>query len=361
MAMPALSVCRISAHVQRFQLTQAASPAFGGRVALASRRFYALRTPPTASACSATSAATTRSPAAPTTCGAAVSAPTSSMFALNHTRSMHAMSQMPLWWQAAATSQQRRWQATQSASSGDAGQAKPGGEQQQQGAPGGEAGNAGENAKADPKAEQQNLSSFAKLKQDIINFPDIYNWANMINMAVFTVFCLCSTGTEGEAKWWVDFWGVDSTGFQPWAWLGHAVLTNNFLAMTFAMILFHSLAHATQVQIGGPALLAFCMTVSFLSGACMYLSQSALGNSGLTVEKQFGPWDVIAALMVFQFFSTGTTPWGLLLSYNGWVRYANLVGAVCILWYDPQPMVWGTLIGLALTKGKVFKPAVAAV
>jgi hypothetical protein len=217
---------------------------------------------------------------------------------------------------------------------------------------------AGEGATAEgaEKPKEPELGTFAKWREDLRTFPDIYNTANMLNMAIFTIFCLCSTGTEAEGKWWVDFWGVDGA-FAPWSWLLHSLLCTNFLAMTFAMILFHALSHATMAQIGSRNLLLFLAVVCSTSGALMYGTNAAFGEQlGLAKEKQFGPWDAIAALMVMQYLAVGMTPWGLLLSYNGWIRYANLVGAVCIVYYDPQPLVWGTLIGLALTKGKVFPP-----
>jgi uncharacterized membrane protein YgdD (TMEM256/DUF423 family) len=121
--------------------------------------------------------------------------------------------------------------------------------------------------------------------------------------------------------------------------------------MTFGMILFHALSHATMAQIGSRSLLLFLMTVVGASGALMYGTNAFFGESlGLAKEAQFGPWDALAVMMVN----------ALLLSYNGWVRYANLVGAVCIVHCDPQPLLWGTLIGLALTKGRIFPPMAKA-
>ena len=211
---------------------------------------------------------------------------------------------------------------------------------------------------AEKKPEEPQLNMFSKLRADLTTFPDIYNSANMLNMAIFTIFCLCSTGTEGEGHWWVNQWGVDGH-LQPWSWLLHSLLCNNFLTMTFAMILFHSLAHATMAQIGSRALILYLAITCTASGALMWASNSALGEY-LPKEKQFGPWDAIAALFVMQYFAVGTTPWGLLLSYNGWIKYANIVGGVCIVYYDPQPLLWGTLIGLALTRAGPFKPVIAA-
>eukprot|EP00672_Neobodo_designis_P011994 CAMPEP_0174856304 /NCGR_PEP_ID=MMETSP1114-20130205/35582_1 /TAXON_ID=312471 /ORGANISM="Neobodo designis, Strain CCAP 1951/1" /LENGTH=355 /DNA_ID=CAMNT_0016091097 /DNA_START=54 /DNA_END=1121 /DNA_ORIENTATION=+ len=249
-------------------------------------------------------------------------------------------------------------EASQQAKAGEGEQAKAEGAEGEKTAEG-DAKPEGDGAKKDDEGV---LSAFRKIKDDVRNFPDIYNAPNMLNMAIFTIFCLCSTGTEREATWWVDFWGVDGHSLQPWAWLGHSFLCNNFLAMTFGMILFHSLAHASMAALGGRQFATFVAAVAVASGALMWLTAATVGPSiGLADEKQFGPWDVLSALFVHQYLSNGTTPWGLMLSFNGWVRYANLVGAVCILWYDPQPLLWGTLLGLALTKGRIFPPAAAAV
>lgn len=336
-SVPSVTIHNISRRVQRVQLVQTATPSFSARFfsgansrVLATRRFYTMARPVGASSTLASSA-------------------WSSPAAAQGTSTLGS---------SAACYAQRRWQTTEAKTESAKTDAKAEEAGKTEGKPEGE----GEAKAEDKKKDEGVLSAFTKLKDDIKAFPDIYNPANMLNMAIFTIFCLCSTGTEGEANWWVDFWGVDGKSFQPWAWIGHALVTNNFLAMTFAMILFHSLAHATMAQIGGRSLMAFCAAAAAGSGALMWLSEATVGPSlGLADEKQFGPWDVISALFVYQYLAAGTTPWGLMLSFNGWVKYANLVGAVCIVWYDPQPLLWGTLIGLALTKGKVFPPVTAAV
>lgn len=258
----------------------------------------------------------------------------------------------------------RRFQATASAEGAKAQQQAAAGEEAQQkpGATEGDGAKPGEEGKQQqepPREEGGPFSAFSKLGGDIKAFPDIYNAANMLNMLLFTIFCLCSTGTEGEAAWWENFWSVDES-FKPWAWPAHSILCTNFLAMTFGMILFHALSHQTMAQIGSRSLMLFLATVATTSGVCMWATNNALGNY-IGKEKQYGPWDILAALMVMQYLAIGQTPWGLLLSYNGWIRYANLVGGVVIIYYDPQPLFWGTVIGLVLCKGKIFPPMKAAV
>jgi hypothetical protein len=348
-AAPSVSVHAISQRLQCVRVVQtaatgAASRALpgcaGGRV-MSTRRFYSMR--PTARSMR---------------CGSAVGL--SSSAALDSELSRYASLSSGT---TAGPMTQMRFQAAKP--SEEAGKADAEGAEKKKAAEGaegeGEKPAEGEEGAEKKKEDEGVLSAFWKLKDDIKAFPDIYNAPNMLNMAIFTIFCLCSTGTEREAEWWVNCWGVDGHSFAPWAWLGHSFLCNNFLAMTFGMILFHSLAHASMAALGGRQFATFVAAVAVASGAMMWLTAASVGPSlGLADEKQFGPWDVLSALFVHQYLSNGTTPWGLMLSFNGWVRYANLVGAVCILWYDPQPLVWGTLMGILFTKGRIFPPAVAA-
>jgi hypothetical protein len=183
-------------------------------------------------------------------------------------------------------------------------------------------------------------------KRDFHQFPDIYNSANAINFILFTIFCLCSTGSNIEAEWWINQFGIDAA-FRPMAWFMHSVVMNNFLSMTFAMMLLHSMCHSVLPAIGSAGLFQYCAIISVVSGVAMWAFNYSIGY---TKEKQFGPWDIVAGLFVMQFLHQGFLPWQIINSFNGWVRYACWVGAVCILYYDPQPTALGTAMGFALCK-----------
>ncbi|RNF09972.1 hypothetical protein TraAM80_01811 [Trypanosoma rangeli] len=185
------------------------------------------------------------------------------------------------------------------------------------------------------------------LREDYVRFPDIYNSANALNFILFTVFCLCSTGSNVEEKWWLDNWGVDAR-FAPLAWGLHSLLMNNFLSMTFAMMLLHTMCHSVLPTLGSRGLTMYCAITAVASGFLMWAYNYMMSN---TTEKQFGPWDIVAALFVMQYLHQGFSPVCILNSFNGWVRYACWVGAVCILYFDWQPTVAGTIVGLALCKG----------
>lgn len=188
------------------------------------------------------------------------------------------------------------------------------------------------------------------LRRDMVEFPDIYNSANAINFILFTVFCLCSTGSNVEADWWRNTFGVDSA-FKPLAWIFHSAVMDNFLSMTFAMMLLHTMSHSVLPTIGSRGLLMYCSIVGVASGVLMWAFQAVLkAQFQIETEKQFGPWDVVAGLMVMQFLHQGFAPWQILNSFNGWVRYACWVGAVCICYYDAQPTALGAAIGLVLCK-----------
>ncbi|ORC86885.1 uncharacterized protein TM35_000251810 [Trypanosoma theileri] len=198
--------------------------------------------------------------------------------------------------------------------------------------------------KAPPKGFRGHLQG---LKEDYVRFPDIYNSANALNFILFTVFCLCSTGSNVEEKWWLDNWGIDAS-FAPLAWGLHSLLMNNFLSMTFAMMLLHTMCHSVLPTIGSRGLMIYCGATAVISGFVIWLGNYVANN---TKEKQFGPWDIVAALFVMQYLHQGFTPIQILNSFNGWVRYACWVGAVCIMYFDWQPTVVGTAVGLALCKG----------
>lgn len=211
-------------------------------------------------------------------------------------------------------------------------------------------------AKTEKKDEPQ-LSFIQALRQDFKTFPDIYNAPNMLNFVLFTVFCLCSTGSNVELEWWMEHWGVDAA-FRPWAWFLHSLLMNNFLSMTFAMMLTHTMCHSVaQAGLGNAGLMKYLAIISVASGFLMWCYNAATNNRR---EKQFGPWDCIAGLFVMQYLHQGFTPFSILNSFNGWVKYACFVGAACILYFDWQPTVLGAGLGYVLCKTRFKAPIVAA-
>jgi hypothetical protein len=202
------------------------------------------------------------------------------------------------------------------------------------------------------------LNVFSQIREDFTKFPDIYNSINLLNFVLFTVFCLCSTGSNVESEWWLEHWGIDAA-FRPWAWALHSLLTNNFLSMAFAMMMIHGMCTSAISSVGAAGLMQYLAIVSVVSGVLMWAFNA---SRGYTKEKQFGPWDITAALFVMQFFHQGFKPWQILNSFSGWQKYAMWVGAFCIMYYDYQPVVCGTALGLALIKfhPKFKAPAVAA-
>ncbi|RNF07383.1 uncharacterized protein Tco025E_07375 [Trypanosoma conorhini] len=238
-----------------------------------------------------------------------------------------------------ALATQRRWVRVR----GDRGSGESGGGAE-------DAGNAKAAGGGGEQAEQKATGFRAHLqglREDYVRFPDIYNSANALNFILFTVFCLCSTGSNVEEKWWLDNWGIDA-GFAPLAWGLHSLLMNNFLSMTFAMMLLHTMCHSVLPTLGSRGLMIYCAATAVASGFLMWTYNYLTNN---TTEKQFGPWDIVAALFVMQYLHQGFSPVCILNSFNGWVRYACWVGAVCILYFDWQPTAAGTLVGLALCKG----------
>ena len=200
---------------------------------------------------------------------------------------------------------------------------------------------------AEKKKEGRGLFSiFSQIKHDMVQFPDIYNSINLLNFILFTVFCLCSTGSNVETEWWMEHWGIDAA-FRPWAWALHSLLTNNFLSMAFAMMMIHGMCTSAVASVGSAGLMQYLAIVSIVSGVIIWAFNY---GRGYTKEKQFGPWDITAALFVLQYLHQGFTPWQILNSFSGWQKYAMWVGAFCIMYYDWQPVICGTALGLALIK-----------
>lgn len=205
------------------------------------------------------------------------------------------------------------------------------------------------------------------IKADILQFPDIYNWQNMLSLAFFTIFCLSSTGTQVEADWWLKHWAIDSDShFRPWSILFHSLHMNNFMSMIFSILVLHNSLHPLVHGLAGgsAALFQYVCLVSVLSGIAMWAGNYAWYGNGAAVdvasgkslkaEKQFGPWDIAAAVLLMQYLRLGIAPHRFLFSFNGWVKYACAVGGVCILYYDPQPVVCGAFFGFLFCK---FAPA----
>lgn len=232
---------------------------------------------------------------------------------------------------------QRRFQQT--SAEGE----KPKDEGKTEGADGEKKEKEGEKKPPEPKGLKYHLEG---LRRDFVAFPDIYNSANMLNFVLFTVFCLCSTGSNTEEKWWLDNWGIDAD-FCPWAWPLHSLLMNNFMSMAFAMMMLHTMCHSVMPTLGSRGLFTYLAIISVISGAGIWALNFAMGNRS---EKQFGPWDIISGLLVMQYLHQGFTPFMILNSFNGWVKYACWVGAACICYYDWQPLIFGTALGFALCR-----------
>ena len=232
------------------------------------------------------------------------------------------------------------------------------------------------NTTEEPKGPGGIRGHIEGIKTDIKQFPDIYNWQNMLSLAFFTIFCLSSTGTQVEANWWLEHWAIDWDSYKrPWSILFHSLHMNNFLSMIFAILVLHNSLHPLVHGLAGgsAALMQYCGLVSLLSGLMMWgfnYFYYASGEGAVDVatgkpvrgEKQFGPWDIAAAVLLMQYLRLGIAPHRFLLSFNGWVKYACCVGAVCIVYYDPQPVLCGTLLGYGFCRfAPAFRPIAAKV
>lgn len=251
---------------------------------------------------------------------------------------------------ASVASFQRRFQHTQQAKPADGGEEE--GKEKMTPEEEEEAKKAEERARfeKEQKEEQGFLGHFVALRRDFIRFPAIYNTPNMMNFILFTVFCLCSTGSNVEQDWWTEQFGIDAT-FKPWAWIFHSFLTNNFMSMVFGMMLIHSMCHSVLPTLGAVRLIAYMGLVSLLSGVIMWAGNNYFGY---TKEKQFGPWDAMAAMFVMQYLHQGFTPFQILNAFSGWIRYACFVGFISIGYFDWQPVTLGTVLGFMLC-GTVFR------
>ena len=186
------------------------------------------------------------------------------------------------------------------------------------------------------------------IKEDVKNFPDIYNVPNMLNLAIFSVFALSSTGTQIEADWWISLCGIGNA-FAPWTWATHFLMTGSFPAAAFAMMLLHSMCQPVAATMGAGTFNQYCLLVILLSGATMWIYHVLLHP---TSEAQYGPWDLCAALFVAMYLQHGTMPLTILGGFHGWLRYASFVGAITTLYFNTQPTVIGSIVGLLLCKTK---------
>lgn len=187
---------------------------------------------------------------------------------------------------------------------------------------------------------------FIGLRNDVREFPDIYNPANALCCALFTIFFLASTGSTVESEWWLNQWGIDGSAIRPLSWFLHSFMMNNFFSMAFALLVLHGMSHALLTQVGSKGLLQFIVIVASVSGMGMAAATYA---AGYTAEKQFGPWDLMAAFFVVQ-ARQGIMPWSLLNSFGSWVKYASWVGAISVMWFNWQPVIAGAAVGWALCR-----------
>lgn len=203
----------------------------------------------------------------------------------------------------------------------------------------------------------------------------IYNSPNFFNFIIFTIFCLISTGSAKEQRFWMTYFGLNNENNVfvniIFNFTLHSFLTENFLSMSYAMILLHSLAHALLPVMGSRNLFIFIMSTAFGSGALIYLFNISLYNYRINTNrrliaegkeaqevhllKQYGPWDVIHALFLMHYFVHGVGAIQVLNSFSSWVKYACWVGEICILYHNWQPTLAGTIVGLALCRAPMFK------
>lgn len=247
------------------------------------------------------------------------------------------------------------------------GQKQPGQEQPQQqasseggsstgaGAGDAEAGAAGGKG-PNPAADAPKASFLQSLRQDVVQFPDIYNAGIMLNFAIWTIFCMASTGSAGELEWWLEHWGIDAA-FRPLAWLLHSLLINNFMSMAFGIIVLHWLFQAALPGLGNRGLLVYLGIVSLVSGVLMWAFNYATNNRR---EKQYGPWDWMAALLVMHYMHQGVTPFAFFMTFGGWVKFANVAGILCIMYFDWQPTLLGAGVGYVLCRTRFRAPIVGA-
>ena len=213
-----------------------------------------------------------------------------------------------------------------------------------------------ENEKSQKEFENMHFirREYLGLRQDIREYPDIYNAVNAFQFILFTVFCLSSTGSKAEEEFWIRMCGIDLQWGSLLAPLLHVFLTTNFLSMAFAMLLLHNLGHTVIQAVGAPFLLRYLSVVALGSGALMCGMKMFFPNIGQG-EVQYGPWDIIVGLFVVSAATSGYSPLQLLGSFSGWVKYAAFLGAGVIMYYDWQPCVFGFLVAYGLHRSGISR------
>lgn len=209
-------------------------------------------------------------------------------------------------------------------------------------------------SKEDP-LEEPRVSFFARIKRDIKDYPDIYNSVNGMHFLLFLVFCLVSTATPSENSFWKNKLCI-SDRLHPLAWWAHSFVTDNFMTMTYAMMLMHMLVIQMIPVWGIKRVQAFVVATAGISGALMWLGNYMYyqwykeGTLGMAPEFQYGPWDVVHGLLVAQYLHLAIPPLRSILSFHGWLKYASGVGAICIWYFDWQPTLFGIIVGTTLCK-----------
>lgn len=209
----------------------------------------------------------------------------------------------------------------------------------------------------DQKQEPQEprVGFFAKVRRDIKDYPDIYNKVNGMHFLLFLVFCLVSTASPTENSFWKNQLSI-SDKFRPLAWWVHSIITDNFLAMTYSMMMMHKLVVQMIPVWGLKRLQTFVLLTAGISGALMwfgnymYYQWYKRGKADHLPEYQYGPWDVVYGLLIAQYLHVGIHPIRCILSFDNWLKYASGVGTICIWYFDWQPTFLGVLIGTVLCK-----------
>lgn len=212
---------------------------------------------------------------------------------------------------------------------------------------------ADENPKSEP--DEPRLGFFAKIRRDIKDYPNIYNKVNGMHFLLFLMFCLVSTASPTENSFWKEQLCI-SDKLRPLAWWMHSIITDNFLAMTYSMMMMHKLVIQMISVWGLQRVQAFVLLTAGISGAVMWLGnymyyQWHKGGRGDRVpEFQYGPWDVVYGLLIAQYLHVSIHPIRCILSFDNWLKYASGVGTICIWYFDWQPTLLGVIVGTALCK-----------
>lgn len=205
------------------------------------------------------------------------------------------------------------------------------------------------------EAEEPRKSFFTQVKEDIVQYPDIYNSINGLHFVLFLVFCLVSTASPSEDSFWKNQLSV-SDKFRPLAWWVHSIVTENFMAMAYSMMMLHKLIIQMIAVWGLKRVQTFVLLTSGISGAIMWLGNYGYyqlykkGKAEKKPEFQYGPWDVMYALLLAQYLHVAIHPIRSILSFDHWLKYASAVGTLYIWYFDWQPTVVGAMVGLVLCK-----------